>query len=136
MKREILTVLVLEPNALQRELIKVTLIRNRMNPIICDQPNDLRQHLVQYLPDVLLIDTYLPGQNGLDLVGELQSDVLLKRTKIFFLSSMGFPEIVQKAGQVGASGFLVKPLNPDLLVRRILNCFDRQENAVIEYQRV
>jgi two-component system response regulator (stage 0 sporulation protein A) len=75
------------------------------------------------MPDVLLIDTYLPGQNGLDLIGQLNSEVLLKRTKVFFLSSLGFPEVVQKAAQIGASGFLVKPLDPDLLVTRIRKCF-------------
>ncbi len=125
MKREMLSILVLEPNALQCDLIKLALIRNRMNPIICTQPSDLRQLLVQHLPDVLLIDTYLPGQNGLDLIGQLNSEILLQRTKVIFISSMGFPEIVQKAAQMGASGFLVKPLNPDLLVNRIQGCFNR-----------
>lgn len=121
MKREIPSVLILEPNALQCDLIKMVLLRSRMNPIVCDRPATLRQHLVQYMPDVLLVDTHLPGQNGLDLIGQLSSDVLLKRTKVFFLSSLGFPEVVQKAAQMGASGFLVKPLDPDLLVTRIQN---------------
>lgn len=118
-----LSVLVLEPNALQCDLIKAVLTRNRMNPIICNEANALRQQLCEYLPDVLLLDTYLPGQNGLDLIGQLNSEVLLQRTKVIFLSSLGYPEIVQKAARVGASGFLVKPLNPDLLVTRILKCF-------------
>lgn len=125
MKRETLSILVLEPNILQCALIRMALLRHGMNPIICSQPTVLRQQLAQYLPDVLLIDTYLPGQNGLDLIGQLNSEVLLKRTKVFFISSMGFPEIVQKAAKMGASGFLVKPLNPDLLVTRILSCFNR-----------
>jgi DNA-binding NarL/FixJ family response regulator len=75
------------------------------------------------MPDVLLIDTYLPGQNGLDLINQLNSEVLLKRTKVIFISSLGFPEIVQKAAKVGASGFIVKPLNPDLVVKRVESCF-------------
>jgi two-component system, OmpR family, response regulator len=125
MKHDLPSVLVLEPNTLQCGLIKVALTRNHMTPIICHEPEALRQHLLEYLPDVLLIDTYLPGQNGLDLIGQLNSEVLLKRTKVFFLSSMGYPEIVQKAARMGASGFLVKPLNPDLLVSRILQCFNR-----------
>ena len=124
MKIETLSVLILEPNVLQCDLLRMALIRSHMNPIICDRPDDLRAQLLQHLPDVLLIDTYLPGQNGLDLIDELNSDVMLKGTKVFFISSMGFPEIVQKAAQVGASGFLVKPLNPDVLVTRILNCFN------------
>lgn len=125
MKRETLSVLILEPNTLLCDLIKMTLLRSQMNPIVCHQPAELRQQLVQHVPDVLLIDTYLPGQNGLDLISELNSEILLKRTKVFFISSLGFPEIVQKAARIGASGFLVKPLNPDLLVRRILNCFEQ-----------
>ena len=125
MKRESLSILILEPNALQCDLIKLALQRHSMNPIICNQPAALRQELAQHLPDVLLIDTYLPGQNGLDLIGELNSATLLKRTKVFFISAMGFPEIVQKAAKMGASGFLVKPLNPDLLAARILSCCGR-----------
>jgi DNA-binding response OmpR family regulator len=125
MKRDALSVLVVEPNALQCDLIKLALIRHSMNPIICNQPAALRQQLIQYLPDVLLVDTYLPGQNGLDLIDQLNSEVLLKRTKVFFISSMAFPEIVQKAAKMGASGFLVKPLNPDLMAARILGSFGR-----------
>ena len=120
-----LSVLVLEPNVLQCDLIKLALIRHSITPIICNQPTNLRQQLVQHLPDVLLIDTYLPGLNGLDLIGQLNSEVLLKRTKVFFISSLAFPEIVQKAAKMGARGFLVKPLNPDLLVTRILSSLGR-----------
>lgn len=125
MKREMLSVLVLEPNAMQCDLIKLALTRHRMNPIICNQPANLRQELVQRLPDVLLVDTCLPGMNGLDLISQLNVEVLLKRTKVFFISSLAFPEIIQKAAKIGASGFLVKPLNPDLLAARIFNCFNR-----------
>jgi DNA-binding NtrC family response regulator len=122
MKRETLSVLILIPNALQCDLARMVLLRNHMDPIVCNHPSALRQHLVQHLPDVLLIDTYLPGQNGVDLIGQLNSEVLLKRTKVIFISSLGFPEIVQKAAKAGASSFLVKPLNPELLVDRIQNC--------------
>ncbi len=123
MKREILSVLILEPNVLLCDLLKLTLQRHHMKPILCEQPNKLRGDLLQHLPDVLLIDTHLPGHNGLDLVSQLNSDVLLQRTKVFFISSLGFTEVVQKVAQIGASGFLVKPLNPDLLVNKIQSCF-------------
>ena len=124
MTREKLAVLILEPNILQCDLIKLALLRNAMHPIICEDPGLIRQQLVQYMPDLLLIDTYLPGQNGLDLVGELRAEAFLTRTKVFIISSLGYPEIVQKAVKTGASDFLVKPLDTDLLVTRILRCFE------------
>ncbi len=120
MNRDSLSVLILEPNTLQCDLIKLALTRHHLTPIVCSHPEDLRHHLSEHAPDVLLVDTHLRGQNGLDLVGELTSDALLSRTKIFFISSLAFPEIIQKAAKIGASGFLVKPLNVDLLVARIL----------------
>ncbi len=123
MKRDMLSILILEPNTLQCDLIKMALVRNKMNPIVCSEPKALRQQLFEHIPDALLIDTYLPGQNGLDLIDELNSEALLNKTKVFFISSMGYPEIVQKAVRVGASGFLVKPLNPDVMVNRIKSCF-------------
>lgn len=122
MKRETLSVLILEPNVLLCDLLKLTLRRHNLKPILCQNPANLRNDLLQHVPDILLIDTHLPGHNGLDLVGQLNSKVLLQRTKVFFLSSFGFPEVVQKAAQLGASGFLVKPLNPDLLIHRIQTC--------------
>jgi DNA-binding response OmpR family regulator len=124
MKRGKLSVLILEPNVLQCDLIKLALVRNAMQPIICDDPGAIRQFLVQYIPDLLLVDTHLPGQNGLDLVADLQAEALLSRTKVFILSSLGYPEIVQKAVKIGASDFLVKPLDTDLLVSRIQRCFN------------
>ena len=122
MNRETLSVLVLEPNAMQCDLLKLALTRHRMNPIICGEPSALREKLAQHAPDVLLVDTHLPGINGMDLVSQLNTAVLLNRTKVFFLSSLAFPEVVQKAAKIGASGFLVKPLDPDLLAARILDC--------------
>ena len=136
MKRDMLSVLILIPNALQCDLIKMTLLRNQMSPVICDRPEALHQQLLQAVPDVLLIDTHLPGHNGLDLVSQLHFDVLLRRTKVIFVSSLGFPEVVQRAAQIGASGFLVKPIDPDLLVSRIQNCFRSTSPSAAQTARV
>jgi len=122
MKRNHPSVLILEPNAMQSDLIKLALTRHHMNPIICLQASALKNELVQHAPDVLLVDTNLPGVNGLDLITQLNLDTFLNRTKVFFISSLAFPEVVQKAAKIGASGFLVKPLDPDLLAARILDC--------------
>jgi len=124
MKRDHPSVLILEPNAMQSDLLKLALTRHSMNPIICADPSSLRDKLAQHAPDVLLVDTHLPGVNGLDLIAQLNSVALLNRTKVFFISSLAFPEVVQKAAKLGASGFLVKPLNPDLLAARIFDCFN------------
>lgn len=126
MTTPILSVLIVEPNALQCDLIKLAMTRGCFGTIVCRQPSNLQQLMHQHQPDVLVIDTYLPEQNGLDLLGQLQLASLPKKPKVFVVSAMGFPEIVQKAAQMGANGFFVKPLDPELLVSRILSFFPRQ----------
>ncbi len=125
MTRKKLSVMILEPNALQCDLITMTLARNAIQPIICENPTEIRQMLLQHKPDLLLVDIHLPGQNGLDLVSELNAEAYLKKMKVFIISSLGYPEIVQKAAKAGATDFLVKPLAPDLLVDRIRRYFDQ-----------
>lgn len=125
MTRKKLLVMIIEPNQLQCDLITLTLARNSIQPIVCEDPTEIRQMLLQHKPDLLLVDTHLPGQNGLDLVSELNAEAYLKKMKVFIISSLGYPEIVQKAINAGATDFLVKPLAPDLLVDRIQRYFGK-----------
>ena len=82
--------------------------------------------MIEHIPDILLVDTLLPGINGLDLVSDLNAESFLSRTKVFILSSLGYPEIVQKAARIGAADFLVKPLDTDLLISRIIRSQAKQ----------
>jgi DNA-binding response OmpR family regulator len=120
-----LTVLVVEPIILQGDLIKLALARHSMQVTVCRDPATIREFLGHQIPDLILVDTHLPGQNGLDLVSDLMAEGLLAKTKVFIISSLGYPEIVQKAVKLGASDFLVKPLDTELLATRILRCFSR-----------
>lgn len=120
-----ITVLVLEPGKLLSDLIMLALKRSGMNPVLCSDPSMVRQQLIQHIPDIFLVDTLLPGINGLDLVSELKAESFLSRTKVFILSSLGYPEIVQKAARIGAADFLVKPLDTDLLISRIIRSMSK-----------
>lgn len=121
-----ISVLVLEPGKLLSDLIMISLKRGGMNPILCTDPSRVRGLLIEHIPDILLVDTLLPGINGLDLVSELNAESFLSRTKVFILSSLGYPEIVQKAARIGAADFLVKPLDTDLLISRIIRSQAKQ----------
>ena len=119
------SVIVFEPDRLQRDLIVLALRRNQLEPLICDDLSEARKYLLERKPDLLLLDLYLPGQNGLDFIQETQREGLLGNTKFIFISSIAFPEIIQKAIKMGAADFLVKPLNVELLVSRIQRALSR-----------
>jgi twitching motility two-component system response regulator PilH/two-component system nitrogen regulation response regulator NtrX len=113
------TIILLEPDALQRDLVQLALTRNQFSVVVCKNSEDLRTLLEQYRPEFLLIDTFLPGDNGLDLLEALVKEKRLAGVKVFLVSAFGFPEVVHKAASLGAADFFVKPLDTELVVERI-----------------
>ncbi|GIP34168.1 helix-turn-helix domain-containing protein [Paenibacillus sp. J2TS4] len=89
----------------------------------------------QYEPDILLTDIRMPGIDGLELakrVGEAHP-----RTKIVFLT--GFDEFAyaQQAIKIGAADFVLKPTDPEELIRTIRNVTRQidEERARQEYSK-
>jgi CheY-like chemotaxis protein len=67
---------------------------------------------VQYpLPDLLLCDLKMPGTDGLDLLGRLQSIRELKALPVIVLSSSLLESDAQKARGLGAREYLTKPVD-------------------------
>jgi DNA-binding response OmpR family regulator len=114
-----LEVLILEPDALQRDLIVMALKRSGFSTVVCSKSAEVKNYLLERKPALMVLDIYLADQNGLDLLEELSQAGLLVLTRVVVVSSMGFPEIVSRARRLGAADFLVKPLNSDLLIERV-----------------
>jgi two-component system response regulator DctR len=68
---------------------------------------------------LLLLDLFLPQQNGIELLQQLRAAGLLAHTAVVVISGLGFSEVVQQAVQSGAQDFLVKPIDTDQLVERV-----------------
>jgi DNA-binding response OmpR family regulator len=112
-------VLVLEPDALQRDLIVMALKRSGFAAVVCETSAEVAGYLLAHKPALLILDLYQIDKNGLDLLEELTQSGLIILTRVIVVSSMGFPEIVSRAKRLGAADFLVKPLNSDLLLERV-----------------
>ena len=71
-------------------------------------------------PDVLLLDLVMPGMDGLELMTRLRATRAQEKTKVIVLSSLMRDDIVQRAMELGATYYMVKPIDPELLYRRIV----------------
>jgi DNA-binding NtrC family response regulator len=114
-----LSVLVLEPDIPQRDLIVMALKRGNLTVETCTDLDDLPGMLELRKPPVLVMDIYLPGKNGFDLIADLKNRGLIENTRVIGISSMAFPEIVRKMVQSGFADFLIKPLDIDLFLSRV-----------------
>lgn len=67
-----------------------------------------RSLLGAVVPDLLLLDVYLPDGNGLELLAELRSQAV--RSEVVLLTAAKEVQILEKAMQLGVFDFLVKPV--------------------------
>jgi CheY-like chemotaxis protein len=66
-------------------------------------------------PDLILLDLNLPGKDGRAVLGELKAHPELRRIPVVILSGSRTSRDVLQAYSLGASAYMVKPVDPDQL---------------------
>ncbi len=66
-------------------------------------------------PDFVLLDYMMPGMNGLRTLEEMRTVPNGEHVPIFLLTATQDHYLEEKAKEAGATGFLPKPLNLDVL---------------------
>ena len=70
-------------------------------------------------PDVLLMDIRMPRKDGIQATRELASDPETAGVSVLILTTFDLDEYVYDALAAGASGFLLKDVEPDELARAV-----------------
>jgi CheY-like chemotaxis protein len=70
-------------------------------------------------PAVAILDLMMPKMHGFQLCQEIRQDPSLNDVKIIVCSAKAYPVDRQKAMEVGANSYLVKPYNLEELVARV-----------------
>ncbi|HEX7056109.1 MAG TPA: sporulation transcription factor Spo0A [Bacilli bacterium] len=71
------------------------------------------------IPDVLILDIIMPHLDGLGVLERLKAMNLSPQPKIIMLTAFGQENITQKAVQLGASYYILKPFDMEVLANRI-----------------
>ncbi|EKD88201.1 MAG: response regulator receiver protein [uncultured bacterium] len=112
-------VLVVESDSVQRDLIQLCLQRIGCEVSTTRNPEQIATIISKDHPSLLILDTFLPGSSGLEVINELNHKKLLKHTKVLLISAFGFSDIIQQAKDAGVQEFLIKPLNIEEFSARI-----------------
>ncbi len=73
----------------------------------------------QEKPDLVFLDIMMPEMHGYSVCHNIKSDPALKHIKVVMLSSKSFIADHRQAEQVGADGFLSKPVMQEQLVAAV-----------------
>lgn len=72
-----------------------------------------------HIPDVLILDIIMPHLDGLGVLEKLREMNINPQPKIIMLTAFGQESITQKAVQLGASYYILKPFDMEVLTNRI-----------------
>ncbi len=83
-------------------------------------PLDVMPHLFEFKPDLILMDMYMPGCNGMELAKVIRQIGAYISIPIVYLSSETDADKQFQAMQTGGDEFLTKPINPQRLVSSVI----------------
>jgi DNA-binding response OmpR family regulator/CheY-specific phosphatase CheX len=75
-------------------------------------------------PALMFLDLGLPTLSGLEVLEALRRDATHAKLPVIVLSGTGAPAVVQQAIKLGIEDYLVKPLKPKVMERRILRVLE------------
>lgn len=83
------------------------------------------------IPDVLILDIIMPHLDGLGVLERLREMDLNPQPKIIMLTAFGQENITQRAVQLGASYYILKPFDMEVLTNRVRQLVGTQSGSVM-----
>jgi len=110
--------LICEDNPMAMKTLSVVIEREGYEADTAEDGNRAMELLLKNDYDLMVVDIHLPYRSGLELVKFVRSDQG-KDTPALMLTAFSDPQVQRQAGELGISGYMVKPFNPSDLVSKI-----------------
>lgn len=94
------------------------------------------QFLKEKTPDLIILDIDMPEINGYDMLKMIKEREHLKEVPVIFLTSNNDKSHVVKAVAVGAKDYVVKPIDEDILSRKVQALLDADRGDTISWDNI
>ena len=119
-------VLLVDNDATTVSLLRILLELDGYGVAVCSVPPEVLGAVSSEAPDIVLMDVFLTGGDGLDLLRKMRATPEMERIPVIMTSGM---ELSEECLQAGASAFLLKPYPPEQLSQVIKHHLDHGRGA-------
>ncbi len=99
------------------ELVEIILLRNGFEILISPKGEETLANVENFAPQVILLDVFLAGVNGIDICNELKSNTKTAHIPIIMYSAHTNQNAIMQ--QCNANDFLAKPFDIRNLIDKI-----------------
>lgn len=110
------TILAVDDSRTMREMIVFTLEGAGFEVMAAEDGNDALKVLGNQHVDAIITDLNMPNMNGFQLIEALRANPTYKFTPILVLTTESGDDKKQTGKAAGATGWIVKPFNPEKLI--------------------
>jgi DNA-binding response OmpR family regulator len=115
---EKMKILICEDNQLAMNTLSFIMEKEGFKSDTAEDGNKALSLLQKTVYDLILVDIHMPFHSGLELIKYLRSDLKMN-TPVLVLTAFSDLQMQRQAGELGISGYIVKPFDPSDLIRRI-----------------
>ncbi|MBS0372966.1 MAG: response regulator [Proteobacteria bacterium] len=113
------TILAVDDSASMRQMVNFTLKGAGYQVVQAVDGVEALEYARQHAVDLVLTDVNMPRMDGITLVKELRSLPSYRYTPMLVLTTESSQDKKMQGKQAGATGWIVKPFNPDQLLATI-----------------
>jgi two-component system chemotaxis response regulator CheY len=112
-------ILAIDDSAAMRQILSATLTTAGYQVTVAADGNEGLENALAMPFDLVLTDQYMPGRTGLDLIAALRGNPSYRATPILVLTTESGEPFKAAARAAGATGWIEKPLDPDMLTELV-----------------
>ena len=110
-----------------RRYIRSILSNVGFNPVITDSPDEMERLIEVEKPHFVLVESIMPWNEWSELMERIRK---ISDAPVIFVSGHGGDHNMERAFELGAADYVVKPFTPTELVARINAALRRQQSSI------
>ncbi len=124
-----LKVLIIDDEDSLRKIVAHAFSDRGHTVVTADNGSDGLQMATKERPDIVILDLIMPGLNGFEVCRRIREDSALDRTVVIITSAKSYKPDIDKAKELGADAFVVKPADVDDLLSIANETFTKRTQA-------
>ena len=112
-------VLLVEDNETNQMLTVAVLERDGYRVVVAGNADEAMQRIADAMPDLVLMDIQLPGEDGLALTRRLKQDQATRSIPVIAMTAHAMHGDAELAIEAGCSGYIAKPIDTRSLAEQV-----------------